>query len=131
MPGHVFLGRSWRWASDDLPLPSTFAAFTQAVWAIVLFSFIPDLADVKDSESCPKTPVLDLLSALNVLMVFNFVISSLITAVTLQGSIWETRKRSAVNFLVPLDFAVWLTTLAANGTAYITSSEMFCAMTCF
>ena len=120
MPGIELCGRQWRWASDDVTLFSLVIALLHLAWVIVLVVFVPDIAH-SDTSSCQSRKYVEMLSALGCLMFLQFIVASVAFFVSLRGSIWETKKRSAVAYLVPCSWILELGVLAVTSAGRLSS----------
>lgn len=110
MPGVVLYGKSWRWASDDLPLLAMISCVLYFTGVLVLMAYVPDIVD---TPGCPAFEEYKLFYILSTSMGLKFVLSLCEVFVSLRGS-WHPppTSKSGAHLLrtrIPLRHCVNLT----------------------
>lgn len=116
MPALRLFGRRWLLAGDDVPAPAAFLATFHLIWLIILSVWIADFNG--RGEQCTG------IGPCNVAMgglLASFTLSCLLEAsavvVGFRGTMFETRKRAALPFIIYANTAFMFAQVGFNGYA--------------
>ncbi|XP_060564015.1 diacylglycerol lipase-alpha-like [Ruditapes philippinarum] len=98
MPGIVVFGRRWSVGSDDMVLPAIFMLVGHIIWLGAL-SYIFSKVEFDPASECSRE-LKDIVLGYIVILLACIIVESIITLISVRGSILETQPRLSMQYLL-------------------------------